>query len=166
MLELRYNLCGQVSGEVQLPFTPDLHFKHLPPAPPHPPAPLEVSIQHLEEWSPSLAQVLASHHLFQIPDPLCLPACAWNPLPGPAPLDSDLFNECNILLVELLSLGGHFSAGGCCPSLGLIDKWMKKHMEMGQMEKELKSWAMGFIMSHKVAAFTLSPGFLLRYCWS
>lgn len=108
--------------------------------PHHPlaPQPLwRISIQHLEEWLPSLAQVLASHHVFQIPGPLCLPVCAWNPLPNPAPLDSDLFNECNILLSEILLLGGHFSAGGCCPSLGLIAKWMKKHMEMGQMENKL-----------------------------
>lgn len=52
------------------------------------------STQHLEEWLPSVAQVLASHHLFQIPGPSCLPNCVWNLLPSPAPLDSDLFKEC------------------------------------------------------------------------
>ena len=158
MLELRYSLFGQVSGEVQLHLHQIDTFNSCPQ---HPLAlqPLwRVSTQHLEEWLPSLAQVLASHHLFQIPGPSCLPTCAWNPLLSPAPLDRDLFNKCNILLVEILPLGEHFSAGGCCPSLGLIAKWMKKHMEMRQMEKELNYPLCSFhIVSRAALEVLLKP---------
>lgn len=60
----------------------------------------------MEEWLPSLAPVLDSHHLFQIPGPSSLPTCAWNPLPSSVSLDSDLFREYDILLAEILPLGG------------------------------------------------------------